>query len=613
MAASRVLKITNQGVVRFYEDSGSGTNYTGLRAEATLGGNVTYTLPGTDGSAGHILTTDGSAGMSWTGTLTALTITTLTSDTVVLDDQGELRLREATAGGTNYTGFKAPAALAGNVIYTLPGADGSSNQILITDGSKTLSWTSTLTALDIDALTSDGVTILNQGEIRLREGTGGGTNYTGFKAPATLAGDVIYTLPLADGAASTFLQTDGSGTLSWASSTATLQSAYDNGEDITCKTSYSTWTQANNNNGILQLTKTGTGTGSCLYVSNAGTGYGFALSQSGNQQALYITNTGNTYAIYIDQNCAAYGQYLWGHHANSGGLFVHNDGDSRGIYVDQDGGSDGIYIDQAANNNGLYVSKSGAGAGTGVSIINAGTGSGLFIDQNGNGFGINLDMAGTENALDISNAGTGKGIYLDQDGAAIGLHVDQAAVASSAVYVENAGTGHAININQTGIEAALLVDQDAADNAIEIDLAAGAGHGIDITNAGSDEDIHGHSGNWYVRPGGGAKFMGMFFTPVARTIDAAGAIAVTKDMCYLLVDTFGGGASDNLDNITGGTTGQILILQASNAAHSVVLRDAAGNILNHNNVNYTLNSAEDVAMYIYNGTNWCAMTQFADV
>lgn len=52
----------------------------------------------------------------------------------------ELRLLEPSAGGTSYTGFKAPA-LAGNVIYTLPTADGASGEVLSTNGSGALSWT----------------------------------------------------------------------------------------------------------------------------------------------------------------------------------------------------------------------------------------------------------------------------------------------------------------------------------------------------------------------------------------------------------------------------------------------------------------------------------------
>ena len=51
----------------------------------------------------------------------------------------ELRLLEPSGSGTNYTGFKSPA-LAADVMYTLPTADGSSGQVLQTNGSGVLSW-----------------------------------------------------------------------------------------------------------------------------------------------------------------------------------------------------------------------------------------------------------------------------------------------------------------------------------------------------------------------------------------------------------------------------------------------------------------------------------------
>lgn len=53
---------------------------------------------------------------------------------------GEVRIFEDTDNGTNYTGFKAPATLAGNVVYTLPTADGTSGQVLSTNASGVLSW-----------------------------------------------------------------------------------------------------------------------------------------------------------------------------------------------------------------------------------------------------------------------------------------------------------------------------------------------------------------------------------------------------------------------------------------------------------------------------------------
>jgi hypothetical protein len=51
----------------------------------------------------------------------------------------EARFLEPSASGTNYTALKAQAQAA-NVTYTLPSADGSSGQVLSTNGSGTLSW-----------------------------------------------------------------------------------------------------------------------------------------------------------------------------------------------------------------------------------------------------------------------------------------------------------------------------------------------------------------------------------------------------------------------------------------------------------------------------------------
>lgn len=42
-----------------------GTNYIGLRAPNTLGGNVTYVLPGTQGATSSVLTNDGSGNLTW--------------------------------------------------------------------------------------------------------------------------------------------------------------------------------------------------------------------------------------------------------------------------------------------------------------------------------------------------------------------------------------------------------------------------------------------------------------------------------------------------------------------------------------------------------------------
>ena len=52
--------------------------------------------------------------------------------------QGDLRLGDADS--SHYVGFKSPTTVSSSLVWTLPAADGSANQILTTNGSGVLSW-----------------------------------------------------------------------------------------------------------------------------------------------------------------------------------------------------------------------------------------------------------------------------------------------------------------------------------------------------------------------------------------------------------------------------------------------------------------------------------------
>jgi hypothetical protein len=88
----------------------------------------------------------------------------------VTNDTKELRFVE----GANYVGFEAPN-LTADQIWILPAADGSSSQMLTTDGNGTLSWSSASSGdvtdviggngLDSDASTGDITLTLNLGEL----------------------------------------------------------------------------------------------------------------------------------------------------------------------------------------------------------------------------------------------------------------------------------------------------------------------------------------------------------------------------------------------------------------------------------------------------------------
>ena len=59
---------------------------------------------------------------------------------IIPGSTGEVRYYEITTNGSNYVGMKAPDAIAGNVIWILPATDGTSGQVLSTNGSGALNW-----------------------------------------------------------------------------------------------------------------------------------------------------------------------------------------------------------------------------------------------------------------------------------------------------------------------------------------------------------------------------------------------------------------------------------------------------------------------------------------
>ena len=60
------------------------------------------------------------------------------SSNVTLNAQSDLRF--ADSDSSNWVAFQAPATVASNVTWTLPSADGTADQALVTNGSGTLSW-----------------------------------------------------------------------------------------------------------------------------------------------------------------------------------------------------------------------------------------------------------------------------------------------------------------------------------------------------------------------------------------------------------------------------------------------------------------------------------------
>jgi hypothetical protein len=118
------------------QGNASGTGTTTLQT-ANTSSSTTFTLPGTDGTSGQFISTDGSGNLTFASGASLNTPLTVVGNATA---GAEIRLPEDTDNGSNYVALKAPNLLGSNLTFTLPNADGTSGQALVTDGSGTLSF-----------------------------------------------------------------------------------------------------------------------------------------------------------------------------------------------------------------------------------------------------------------------------------------------------------------------------------------------------------------------------------------------------------------------------------------------------------------------------------------
>ena len=120
----------------------------------------------------------------------------------------EIQLLEDSDNGTNYVALKSPNSLGGNVTLTLPSADGSSGQVLGTDGNGTLSFTSTTSTLA--GATDTNISGPSSGQVLVYDGSDSFDNVS-ISGDATLASNGALTI--ANGAVETAMVADDAVTL----------------------------------------------------------------------------------------------------------------------------------------------------------------------------------------------------------------------------------------------------------------------------------------------------------------------------------------------------------------------------------------------------------------
>jgi hypothetical protein len=92
--------VSTGGTIKFNEGTNNGTNFIALKAPNSVASDVTFTLPGTDGTNGQVLTTNGSGALSFTSVSGLLTIADDSSTTTTINLGSDTL---TIAGGTGIT------------------------------------------------------------------------------------------------------------------------------------------------------------------------------------------------------------------------------------------------------------------------------------------------------------------------------------------------------------------------------------------------------------------------------------------------------------------------------------------------------------------------------
>jgi len=353
-----------------------GTGVTTIPAGNVVIGNGTSSLYGVaPGTAGNVLTSIGGAwvsnaavsgGGSPGGSTTQFQYNNagsfagaanLTTDGANVTIGSANTLRFANLTSATYVGFKANAIVSANVTWTLPATDGTSGQLLSTNGSGTLSWSSTLPAtspLSVEYLVVAG-------------GGGGGT----FQSGGGGAGGLLTTSGYVIAAGTSYTVTVGAGAAARSSvigvGNSGSNSVFGTGTVINSAATSGSITSVGGGGGA-------TGGGSSGAASTGGSGGGGGSNSGNTAGAAGTSGQGNSGG----NSPGASGNYPSG---GGGGASAVGGSPATGTSAAGNGGAGNTYT-TGTSITGLADSYAGGGGGGVGSSGTAGTGG---VGGGGNG------------------------------------------------------------------------------------------------------------------------------------------------------------------------------------------------------------------------------------
>jgi hypothetical protein len=532
-----------------------------------------------------------------------------------LTNQGSALFYEGSGGGVSYAEVKAPAALAGNTLFQLPPNNGTAEFILRTDGSGVTTWVGTLPTLTVTTLSVSTLKAVDNGVVELYEAVGGGTNKVTLSAPAALGGDVVFTFPPNDGTADYLLRSDGSGVTTWVVTVPAFTI-----------TTLTTSTAKFADNGVAEFYEAVGGGTSKVTVAAAAALAGnvtFTLPTDNGTADFVLRSDGSGVTSWVgDLNTLTINTYLKVDNAAEVRFYEPSgSGTNYSAIKAQAQAGDITYTLPAAIVAGNFLQTDAGGAlswaasaATLQTAYAAGEDIVMIADT------IEISQANNSTMMDLTKTGAGGGavLVLHNDGTGGALDITQDGISTAQQIVQNTnaiglyvqktagGAGTCLSVNNAGTDPGILIVQAGNGNAISISkTGAGAGAGILIANSGTGQDITGNSSNWYATKTGGVFSGKIYPRSATKTITTAGAITIDDGDGIVIADTNGGAGTDNLDTISGGSDGQVIIVRSADGARTVVARDdgaSGGNLALGGAASFSMDSVNDNLMLRYDST-----------
>ena len=232
------------------------------------------------------------------------------------------------------------------------------NSGVLVDASNNVTGLNNVTATGYLHLTGD------EKELRFYEGA----NYIAIKTNASLAANYTFTLPLNDGSADEFLQTNGSGVLTWAAAAGTTINSNADNRVITGSGT------ANTLNGETNLTYDGS------ELTVGGTGAKLVLDQSSGDAYLLELRSSDVAHALSGYNTATYGHFMK-KHATSGMLQIwgFSDADANQAIGLSLVGVSGIAADTTKTTSAIGIVEILAGIKNGTAIADPGSNGNILV------------------------------------------------------------------------------------------------------------------------------------------------------------------------------------------------------------------------------------------